>query len=564
MTAVACKEKYAHTVATAKPGTTMRASLPLLYRKTAFLAGPLRCLAIVLSAFMQVQLTAGAAPALETPRFIQAQNIGNGTALSMATTPGDGFVVVGAFSGTATFGPSNVTAGDSLDVFVACYGAQSNLLWLNTAGGNQLPRPSWSRPDEANAVALDSSGNIFVVGYIVSPALFGATSISGSGSSGDPSLFLAKYDLSGALLWVRSSESTGSQVPDAYQVSESLAVDSSGNAYIAGRFTGILKLGTTTLTAGADGNLFVAKYSPAGAVLWAKMFGNSFTERYYRIAADDANQRILLAYQNNAVGVAVFQIPQHGGTPTSFGGLSATGGIRPFALTVSQNGDVFYAGDFAGMLSSGQQSVDKISDVFIAKWNTAGVLQWVRSGGGTSDEYAYSVLVDSVGEAYLYGVLSGGGQAETAMFDSTPINSTGRRDGFVVKYSQTGDVLWGTSTTGSMAAGALSAVGDPIVIGNFSGTASFGDLALSGGSPSIFAARLAALPSLQIQQQGNTATLTWQSAAANFIVEGASPNQTPLVWEALGGTVSTVGKINSTVLPMDGQEKLIRLRRSVP
>ena len=199
----------------------MRDSPSSSYLRTAFLAELPRCLAAI-ALFALTLFTGGAAPALETPRFIQAQNIGNGTVLCMATTPGDGFVVVGAFSGIGNFGPSNVTAGDSLDVFVACYGVQSNLLWLNTAGGNQLPRPSWSRPDEANAVALDSSGNMFVAGYIGSPALFGVTSISGSAFSGESSLFLAKYDSSGALLWVRSSESTGSQVAGAYQVCESL------------------------------------------------------------------------------------------------------------------------------------------------------------------------------------------------------------------------------------------------------------------------------------------------------------------------------------------------------
>lgn len=539
----------------------MRDSPPFSCWRTVFLAELPRRLAIAIALSVFTQLTEGAAPVLETPRFIQAQNIGDGTARSVATTSGDGFVVVGAFSGTATFGPSNVTAGAGLDVFVARYGAQGDLLWLRTAGGNDpLPNPPWTKAHTANAVALDPSSNIFVAGYIESPANFGTTVVSGSADTGQSSLFLAKYDSSGTLLWVRSSE-TASQL-GAFQVSESLTVDSSGNAYIAGRFTGNLKLGTTTLTAGADGNLFVAKYSPAGAVLWAKSFGTTFAERYCRIASDGSGG-VLLAYQSSSQVLVVKRLQTSTGTDTLFSSISATGGIRPFGLAVGPNGDVFCAGDFAGLLSSGQQSTDPVSDAFLAKWNAAGALQWVRTGGGTNDDYAYSVVVDGVGDAYLCGVFWG-----TAQFSGKSVVSAGQRDSFIAKYGPAGDVLWTVSLGGSsfddLTAAALTPAGDLLTVGRFDSTAMFGELTLPAGSPGIFASRLAPVPHLAMERQGSTAALVWHSATTNFLLESAQLNQTSLTWQPTAASVGRSGRTNSVSLPLDGGGTMLRLRRAAP
>ncbi|HEX8657890.1 MAG TPA: SBBP repeat-containing protein, partial [Hymenobacter sp.] len=68
----------------------------------------------------------------------------------------------------------------------------------------------------------------------------------------------------------------GGAGPDA---GEAIAVDATGNTYVAGRFNSAsITIGSTTLNnagAGTTNDMFVAKYSPAGAVLWATRLGGS-------------------------------------------------------------------------------------------------------------------------------------------------------------------------------------------------------------------------------------------------------------------------------------------------
>ena len=89
----------------------------------------------------------------ELPRFIQAQIAGNGAPQSVAVTGDGGYVMVGTFGGTATFGTTNVVAGSGIDIFVAKYTPDGHLAWLSTAGGNDPPpNPPWTKAHEAHDV----------------------------------------------------------------------------------------------------------------------------------------------------------------------------------------------------------------------------------------------------------------------------------------------------------------------------------------------------------------------------------------------------------------------------
>lgn len=58
------------------------------------------------------------------------------------------------------------------------------------------------------------------------------------------------------------------------------AVDSSGNSYVTGRFSGVAIFGSgeanqTTVTSAGLGDIFIAKYDASGALLWAKREGGT-------------------------------------------------------------------------------------------------------------------------------------------------------------------------------------------------------------------------------------------------------------------------------------------------
>lgn len=84
-------------------------------------------------------------------------------------------------------------------------------------------------------------------------------------------------------------------------------------------------------------------------------------------------------------------------------------------------------GEFDGNTSSGSQ------DVFLAKHDPDGTQLWTRQFGSSNWEYPNDIAVDSGGSAYVVGYTGGELDGNT---------TSGRGDGFLVKYDRDGMKLW--------------------------------------------------------------------------------------------------------------------------
>src|SRR5690349_13691357 len=60
-----------------------------------------------------------------------------------------------------------------------------------------------------------------------------------------------------------------------FQNGYSVATDPAGNVYIGGTFQGSVNFGGSTLTSLGSNDIFLAKFSPTGAHVWSKRFGDS-------------------------------------------------------------------------------------------------------------------------------------------------------------------------------------------------------------------------------------------------------------------------------------------------
>ena len=103
-------------------------------------------------------------------------------------------------------------------------------------------------------------------------------------------------------------------------------------------------------------------------------------------------------------------------------------------------GTVYVAGRFGGTATFSDANLtvksDGDSDAFLAKFDGAGSLQWVRRFGGKGYDTANGVAVDAGGNVYLAGRYAG-----PATFDSFTL--TNFTAGFVAKLeAATGSVLW--------------------------------------------------------------------------------------------------------------------------
>ena len=133
--------------------------------------------------------------------------------------------------------------------------------WIRQMGTSES---DWNR-----SLSIDGGGNIYVTGTTRGDL--------GGPSAGDWDAYLAKYDISGALLWTRQLGTS------TYDNSWCVAIDPSGSVLISGRTNGNLG----GLNAG-DHDAFLAKYDSTGALLWTRQIGTSGYDESWSVATDGA------------------------------------------------------------------------------------------------------------------------------------------------------------------------------------------------------------------------------------------------------------------------------------
>lgn len=166
------------------------------------------------------------------------------------------------------------------------------------------------------------------------------------------------------------------------------------------------------------------------------------------------------------VRVGGTSLPAPNGLPRAFLAQYLTGGtlgwlkpgITATHLLTDAAGDVYATGAFSGQLIVDDDTLTATgTDYFVARWSGAGVLRWVRQGGGGGDRSPARLARDAAGNVYLTGQYSG-----VSEFDSqtlTPTSGTGPNSwsAFVLKLNGvTGAAQWVRGTTNAAAFGATS------------------------------------------------------------------------------------------------------------
>lgn len=217
-----------------------------------------------------------------------------------------------------------------------------------------------------------------------------------------------------------------------------MVLDPAGGFFVAGTFTGSADFAGTGITAltslgGTDG--FLARYSAAGALVWALRFGSTQNEQVSALVRDGAGN----LYVGGAFeGAALFGPTGTGTVQNSAGG----------------------------------------ADAFVAKFTASGVFQWARRFGGTEADGVTGLAVDGSG-----GVIAGGafnGFANSSPAGGTNVQSNGGSDGFVLSLGSDGAIRWTLPIGGTQGDGvfgvAVSSTGKIVVAGTFRGSADFARL----------------------------------------------------------------------------------------
>lgn len=441
--------------------------------------------------------------------------------------------IAGYFEGTASFGSVSLTSSGEKDIFVAKYDPSGNVLWVKKAGGTSI--------DEAKGIAVDASGNVYVTGSFVTSATFGTTSLS---SSGWADIFIAKYDASGNEVWAKKAG--GVFADEGYAI----ALDGSGNIYITGSFSMTATFGSTSITVAELVNttdVFIAKYDASGNIVYAKRAGGGvygdiaygigvdafsnvyITGKYYWSATFGSTILVTGGTYDSDVFVAKYDVSgnsvwaKRAGRTTTLQSSYDQGN----AIAVDAAGNAFVTGNFLGTAYFGTDSIVSTTapfeDIFIAKYDSAGKVLWVRKAGGGSTDYGYGITIDGLGNAYTTGSFVG-----EATFDSISI-SCDNQDAFIAKYDALGNILYVKKSKGvglSSATGrsiALTGSGSVYITGEFgfnpypTSTVFGSDSLTSAGQLDVFVAKISSSVTGIAKHRHNVKVDIYPNPASSFI-----------------------------------------------
>jgi len=321
----------------------------------------------------------------------------------------------------------------SRDFLIAKYESAGTVEWQRVLGG--------ASSDQADAAAVSSSGDVYA---------FGVTSSAGAGGQ---DFLLAKYNSSGTIQWQRVlGDGTGNE-------GDGVAVDSSGDVYVSG-----------TTDEYPNEKMQVAKYNSSGTLQWQRVLGGSGSE-YCRGAAVDSSSNLYAVGHTNASGAGGFDVLiakyNSSGTIQWQRTLGGSGSDSSDDATIDSSGNLYVAATTSSTGPAG-------ANLLLAKYNSAGTIQWQRVLGSTSDDQSRGVVTDSLDNVYISGYTNSSG--------------AGGYDMLIAKYNSSGTLQWqrrlGGSGNDNSRSLSISAIDELYVLGYTASTGEGGDDLLLAKLPS--------------------------------------------------------------------------------
>jgi len=299
--------------------------------------------------------------------------------------------------------------------------------------------------------------------------------------------YLLKWDTDGRYIWAKSwPGATG----------YGIGYDPSGNVYLTGKFSGANRnfnpdpSGTQTLlSASGSSDIFVSSFDANGGFRWASGFGAAGQEESYSLETDA---------QGNSYFTGVFQ------DTVDFGGYEVRTGRNP------------------------TNPASRVMEVFIAKIDNAGAIQWASQLEGVGSNWGYALTLGK-GPAkgvYATGVIRGAA-AMNNPGNTTTLTPASSAEAFLVSLDEnTGHFNWGgVLGAGSCGSLAMDPQGDLYAAGYLSNT--YNRVDFDPGPDTFFSDRIGIsdgwITKLRFCHSSDTLRLT---SCGNYAYDGNTYNQT--------------------------------------
>ncbi|XWV26531.1 putative WD repeat-containing protein [Tupanvirus soda lake] len=314
---------------------------------------------------------------------------------------------------------------DSISSFIIKYDVSGNPLWVNAIVSTSVII--------INSVAIDITNNIFITGYYNSTIVnfYNPNNTIGSTlplSVGNEA-FIAKYNSSGHIVWSTRIGNNGSANPNNV-ISYGISVSLDGSIVVTGSYQtnsllfynapngSITSEHTLENTNTNTTDVFIAKYTTLGKSIWATRIAGASNDFGISITVDNLNNIVV-------VGGYISQ-------PVTI--YSTPNGSKP-SLVLSNNGQ---------------------TDIFVAKYDPAGIAIWSTKISGSGGEISQSVTTDTNNNIIVTGfftsrpliIYNSNGTAGPTLNGRRNITNN-NSNSFLIKYDKNGRTLWAAKQMGS-------------------------------------------------------------------------------------------------------------------
>lgn len=380
----------------------------------------------------------------------QAGGTNHDEALAITIDSDDNIIITGYFFGVATFDDVTVVATGVYDIFIAKYNSDGVLQWIIQEGGYGL--------NTGYCVSTDSDDNIIIAGRFGGTA-FGSTAnplVSYGNSDG----FVAKYSPNGVLQWARQAGGKDSNQVNAVALDSSNNIYITGFFNDIAFFSGgnyhddVAVIPVYSVKSNGLKDIFVAAYTPNGKLLWVRSGGGQGNDQANSIATDDQAIYITGSFQLSATFDEILLPSYHPRDDCFILIYSMNGSVVSAEKIVKQSGqhglnlgrkiaihdEYFYIlGSFKrtigfnnGMSLNCNTNIHNIwsYNAFIVKYDSEWNAIWVKQVGSMWD-HVFSFVIDDTYDVYVTGSVS-----HIVDFDGLLFTGLGAGDFFIAKLTE--------------------------------------------------------------------------------------------------------------------------------
>ncbi|MBK9330931.1 MAG: SBBP repeat-containing protein [Ignavibacteria bacterium] len=268
-------------------------------------------------------------------------------------------------------------SGSNFDYATIKYNANGDELWVSRYNGS-------GGIDEANAIAVDNAGNVYVTG-------------KSQGGASNSDFVTIKYNPDGVQLWLRSYNGSGNGIDEAVGIS----VDANENVYITG-----------ISWSGFNNDIATVKYNSLGVVQFAVRYNGLANGDDYPTSIHAGDNEIFYltgVSAGNGSGndfVTIMYLPN--GSANWVRRYNGPDNSDDYgrSITVDNTGNIFVTGESISALIG--------YDYATIKYNQIGDSLWVNrfNGSANGDDISVSVKTDSLNNVYVTGSSIGTGTSE--------------------------------------------------------------------------------------------------------------------------------------------------------